>query len=199
MFACTSCMGARDKIVDTTVTCLPAESPSNFSRRCKRRPLLLLLEMSFSLASRITGKLMCNISTPPSFFMYLFFIYPAILSSLWCYDSVHFEMWNDSSYEVLHQYGQRRESPIFLKSHCCKIGRRLPTNTDVPPPHPPICPQALLGSRAHKLDKKSNFPVGFLGSGYSQPRCFLSGVVDFYSSGCKWADKQADSRNWIVA
>jgi len=31
--------------------------------------------------------------------------------------------------------------------------------------------------------------VGLLGSEYSQPHCFFSGPVDFYSSWCKWADK----------
>lgn len=73
-----------------------------------------------------------------------------------------------------------------------QIGRRLPANTDVPP-----CPQALLGSWAHKLDKKSNFPVGLLGPEYSQTHCFFSGAVDFYSSWCKWADKETvGSRLW---
>lgn len=45
----------------------------------------------------------------------------------------------------------------FLKNSLTQIGRRLLANTDVPP-----CPPALLGSRAHKLDKESNFPVGLL-------------------------------------
>lgn len=58
-----------------------------------------------------------------------------------------------------------------------QIGRILLANTDVPP-----CPQALLGSRARKLDKKSNFPVGLLGPEYSQTHCFFSGAVDFYPS-----------------
>lgn len=42
---------------------------------------------------------------------------------------------------------------------CLKLtgerGSRLLVNTDVPP-----YPHALLGTRAHKLDKKSNFPWG---------------------------------------
>lgn len=31
--------------------------------------------------------------------------------------------------------------------------------------------------------------MGLLGSECSQTRCFFSGLVDFYSSWCKWADK----------
>lgn len=53
----------------------------------------------------------------------------------------------------------------------------------------PSHPDALLGSKAHKLDKKSNFPVGLLGSKCTQTRCFFSEQLDFYSSWCKWADK----------
>lgn len=78
----------------------------------------------------------------------------------------------------------QRESPIFLKNSSAQIGRRLLPSTDVP-----SWPGAVLGSRAHKLDKKSNFPVGLLGSECSQTHCFFSGAVDFYSSWCKWADK----------
>lgn len=54
------------------------------------------------------------------------------------------------------------------------MGRELPPNTEVPP-----CPRALAGTRAHKLDKKSNFPVGSLGCECAQTHCFYSELVDF--------------------
>lgn len=77
-----------------------------------------------------------------------------------------------------------KEITYFLKNSSAQIGRRLLPNRDIPP-----WPKARLGSRAHKLDKKSNFPVGLLGSECSQTHCFFSGALDFYSSWCKWADK----------
>lgn len=76
------------------------------------------------------------------------------------------------------------QSPTVFSWRNWKTG--LLANTNVPSFAPPRAP---LGSGAHKLEEKSNFPVGLLGSDCTQTHCFSLGAVDFYSSWCKWVDK----------
>lgn len=138
----------------------------------------LLVELNhLSLANRIIVNAKCNISTPP----HMIFLHPI---SLWRSHPMHMK-WQFPYVDVLCQSDLKLgDSPIFFKNSWAQIGRRLLPSAAGPP-----WPEALLGFRAHKLDKKSNFPVGLLACECSQTHCFFSGEVDFYAWWCKWADK----------